>query len=202
MKTTPKQNLMLLRLAVLGPEKASLLTPAAERNRLAQNGWIEGTRRHRATYYDLTDQGWEWINDLESIQLPSTKAAVPLLEALFRLVQRRFHAQGETLAELHLPVKGSWDGERADPVPLAQRIREAYQSLAQNAPGSEVKLSHLKAKLAETDSETLDLCLLGLVMAGRAELRQIDEPLALSPEDRVAAIHFGGCARHLFRSLS
>ncbi len=202
MSTTPKQNVILLRLALFGPTKKSELIPREEREGLNQAGWIEGVKQGRATFFNLTDKGWGGLDGFESIRLPASKAAAPLLEKLFALVGKCFHDRGESLASLHLADGPhlARAGEESAAVP--ERIRQAYLKLSAASPGCEVRLKHLRTELTGVDPETLNLCLLGLVMAGQADLRQIDDPLALDEEDRSAAINLGGTTRHLFRSLS
>jgi hypothetical protein len=205
MNTTPKQNLILLQLAVSGAATAGdfkfSMTPKVDREPLVQQGLITKTKQGRSIRFELTDRGWAHLDELEDIRLTKSPATAPLLEIFFNLTLGRLHATGETLAALHMaptPVPCD-DPDLQTDTGLAQRIREAYAKLSTGSPGCEIRLKHLKSALPHTDRESLDLCILGLVMAGRAQLRQIDDALAIDAEDRAAGIDLGGAARHLFR---
>lgn len=205
MNTTPKQNLILLQLAVSGPATAGdfkfSITPKVDREPLVQQGLIAKSKLGRSIRFELTDRGWAHLDGLEDIRLTKSAATALLLEKFFDLTLRRLHATGETLAALYLAPAPAHHDKPDVPLAtsLAQGIREAYGRLNAGSPGGEIRLKHLKSEIPHADRESLDLCILGLVMAGRAQLRQIDDAMAIDGEDREAGIDLGGAVRHLFR---
>ncbi len=208
MKTTSKQNLILLQLALNGPLVAGdfkfTIKPAQDRNPLVGQGLISQTKQGRSLRFELTDRGWAYLDDLTEIHLMKTQATAPLLEKFFGLTVKHLHQTGHPLASLKLPAAPTVEPDA--PVPerrsIVDLIREAYTKLSIQQPGCEVRLKHLRAELSSCDRDTLDLCLMGLVMAGRGQLGQIDDALTLNADDYEAAIHLGGAARHLFRLTS
>jgi hypothetical protein len=201
MTTTPKQNLILLRLAVIGAASAEDIKlskkPKQDRDPLVKAGLVSQSRQGKRLHFELTERGWALLDGLDGLPLPETKRAVPVLEALFAKVALYLRGSGESLAALDQAPSGS-EREPSREMSVPDRIRRAYDQLSAHSPGCDVRLKHLRGEIFDTDRETLDLCLLGLVMAGRAQLRQIDDPQALDEADRTAALSLG-TDRHLFR---
>jgi hypothetical protein len=206
MKPSPRQNLVLLRLAVLGPapkvgELKALMT-AEERKDLAAAGLIDVAKGARgAISAALTDGGWRYLNDAGDLALSKSQEASAVLQRFFQLVCAHLNSEGARLNALFTTGSRleSSPSEAVAAESLPAQIRAAYARLSPGQRDGEVRLKHLKAELRAADPPSLDYTLLGMVMAGHAQVRQIADSLAIDDKDRAAALRIGDAPRHLFR---
>jgi len=202
MKLSPYQNLLLLSLAAHYPDRPKQSEfDNKQRNPLCEAGYIELEQVGRPKLVGLTDKGWSYLAEHRDLVFSNSKLSGTSLAALHTRLHDFFHRSGHAFADLFR--------ETANPDPLSKAeetipaaIRRAYLVLTDNRLHIDVRLQHLKAHLQAFDPATLDYCLMGLVMAGLAQVRQIDDSLAIDERDRATSLEVGGTTRHLFRLIS
>jgi len=203
---TPKQNLVLLRLAVLGeiPNK-SAIRPAltvSERQDLTDAGYLELKREGRAEKAHLTEKAWGYLRNATELPLSKSQEASPVLTAFHARVSQFLANEDRSFVDLFTSWAAPAHSEKGErQVSIATAVRDSYLDLTGGRLGEEVRLRQLREELPNTDRASLDYCLLGMVMAGIAQIRQIDDSLAIDDRDRAASLEFGGSARHLFQLI-
>ncbi len=192
----PRQNLLLLQLALRpeAPKKSDIRSvTAGEREELANGGLIAYRREGRADRVCLTDRGWAWLAARENFPLGKSREAGAMLEQLFTLTTRFLRRKGGGFSELFLELP---DAEEPS---VASQVRAAYLTLTRSAEGAEVRLRELKVQLPKVAPDDLDFVILGMVMAGEAQLRQWDGAVGLEAADHAAAIMIGRTPQHVIR---
>ena len=217
MNVTPTQTLILWSLlARHGHAPQGDLVPAvkkADRDALADLGLIALERRGRAFDLTVTDRGWHWASDHWDAPLPPAFRA--LQDWLARTGQHLARTGG-TLADLIGPAPEPAPVEAAPkpaakraprkpasprppgPRQLRARIEAAYLTLTGGARAQGVRLSRLRAELADIDRATLDAGLARILKGDKsALLSQLSDPKALTAAEREAAYSPAGEPFHL-----
>jgi len=173
----------------------------AHRQRLERAGLLEVTRGARnALQLELTDAGWAWVHDHLEGELPSTKAAAPVLMAWLAQVRRFLAERRVGLAEVFLAEGPAADDERGrspDPGPLEDRVVAAYLALSEGRWDRPVRIAALRSRLPEAAAGDVDAALRALARAGRADLLPLDDPRERTAADTAAALMITGHPHHL-----
>lgn len=217
MSVTPTQALILWSLlARHGEAPQGDLVPAVkkpDREALAAQGLVAVEKRGRSFVLTVTDRGWHWAGSHLDAPLPPSFRT--LQDWLARIGQHLVRTGG-TLADLIGPAPASAvpdaapkpPGKRAPrkaatprapgPRQLRARIEAAYLTLTGGARAQGVRLSQLRAELADIDRATLDAGLARILKGDRsAILSQLSDPKALTPAERAAAYSPAGEPFHL-----
>jgi len=205
MKLTPVQNLMLLNLAVSNeaPKMGKFFTKK-DRVPLEKEGLIHCEKVGPGKRVYLTDHGWDYLNRGEKMQFSSNKFTGPTLERFHQHVCESLARKDAAFAELFTARAESQAPKFVEPSrrSIAEDIKKAYLKLTQGRLEIDVRFKHLRQELGDIDRLTLDYCLMGMLMSGVAQARQIDDPLVIDLDDRSASLNTGGSDRHLFRMMS
>jgi hypothetical protein len=217
MSVTPTQALILWSLlARHGEALQGDLVPAvkkADREALAAQGLVAVEKRGRSFVLTVTDRGWHWASS--HLDAPLPPGFRTLQDWLARIGQHLVRTGG-TLADLigpapepavpdaapRPPAKRAPRKAAAPHAPgprqLRARIEAAYLTLTGGARAQGVRLSALRAELADIDRATLDAGLARILKGDRsAILSQLSDPKALTPAEREAAYSPAGEPFHL-----
>ncbi|KMO41771.1 hypothetical protein VQ03_12460 [Methylobacterium tarhaniae] len=199
---TPLQALILWRL--LGRQGTALnseiVPKKAERDALQKAGLLTVEKEGRSSRLTVTDKGWNWAGRHLCDPLPPN--ARVLQDWLTRL-HHHLEKTGATLAEFVGPAP-----ERVPPEPKARkpktaakktaappdpgrvraRIEEAYLACTGGRKAAPVRLSVLRAALADLDRVAVDAGL-AAILGGDPSIRltRISDPKALDAAERDAA---------------
>jgi hypothetical protein len=200
---TSKQALVMWKLVLVGDgQLLSRFTPqltTREVEGLVRAGFcaVEVGRGGRGKRLRLTDGGWRWANRGFAVKVSQSKVAAPVLDALLTKVGAYLSVHGLALDDLLRP-------RRPAPQPLAiaetsieERIRAAYLRASGGGFHEHVRLARLRAELQGEAAGTVDVALLEMQQRGGTVLYPIDDPQALGPEDRAAALFVAGARRDL-----
>ena len=225
---TPAQTLILwCLLARHGRAPQGEVVPAvkkADREALAAAGLIAVEKSGRSFVLSVTDRGWHWAGDHLDAALPP---AFRVMQDWLARLGVHLGQSGRTLADFigappepaepaeTAPKKASArkasgkkaSGEKATRSPatkkpgaaaLRARIEEAYLALTGGARARAVRLSDVRAQLAEFDRATVDAGLARILKGDKtARLSQLSDPKALTAADREAAYSPAGEPFHL-----
>jgi hypothetical protein len=220
---TPSQVLLLFGLlARHGECPQAELMPAvkkADREALIKSKLATAEKRGRGLYLTLTDAGWAWTGTHLSAELPPAHRA---LSDLMNRLHDYLLRSGQTLADL-IGSKPAMTGDTPlstkpppkprgpkatarkvsrpktlTPAALRKRIETAYLAITGQKRARSVKLSRLRAELADLDRATVDGAL-GRILAGdkKASLMRHDDPAQLDRGDHEAAFSPAGEPFHL-----
>lgn len=207
-ETKPSQVLYLWTLFTVGGEgfvKDQPYQPSApDRKALVQAGLIEEEQRtspdtgRKANYNILSDQAWAWLNDHMHAPLPTRSTrGVQVLQALLGCLDTYLTAQQLSLAEFLKPAL-LLTSAAAPADNLPQRILTACYQIAGQRWDRQVRLAVLRQQLADVSHAELDEALFELQQQQRLLLYAIDNPQALTPADKEAAINISGAGqRHI-----
>ena len=217
MSVTPTQTLIVWALlARHGHASQADLVPAvkkADREALAAQGLVAVEKRGRSFVITVTDKGWHWASGHMREPLPpGLRALQDWLERTEQYIART----GATLADFigsapeppaseaaakpraKRSSKTSTANRPPGPRQLRARIEVAYLTLTGGARAQGVRLSQLRAELADIDRATLDAGLARILKGDRsAILSQLSDPKALTPTEREAAYSPAGEPFHL-----
>lgn len=205
---TPSEILVLLTLMAesrpvtntelkrLGPD----LRPASRRklNRLELVDTDTGTRPFT---HELTDAGWARCRELFGADAPpGVPPAGRTLFTFLAALRRHFDRNDLRPADLFLPADPVTEPVAAapgpEPTPLAERVRDAYTTLAPR-PGAWVGLAALRAALPEISTDVLDRELVRMYRMPDISLVPIENQKAMTDRDRAAAVVIGNQAKHV-----
>jgi hypothetical protein len=198
----------------------------ADREALAAQGLVAVEKRGSPFFLTVTDKGWRWAGDHMREPLPPGFRA--LQDWLMRIEQHLARSgetlatfigpAPEATAPPPKPTRKRETKKSAaapkppgKPVPrkpaaprppgprkLRARIEAAYLTLTGGARAQGVRLSALRAELADIDRATLDAGLARILKGDRsAILSQLSDPKALTPAEREAAYSPAGEPFHL-----
>ena len=212
---TPKQALILW--CLLGRQGSALqsdIVPKidkADREALIANGYLSAEKQGRSLRLTVTDGGWNWAGAHLREALP---ANLRVLQDWLALIHSHLTTTGGTLADLvgpasepaiPTPAPKRPSRKPATPVPktptprqLRARIEDAYLVLTGGARAKAVRLSALRAELADLDRGSVDLALAGILKGDTtARLSQLSDPKAVNAAERAAAYSPAGEPFHL-----
>ncbi|KMO32125.1 hypothetical protein VQ02_24330 [Methylobacterium variabile] len=206
---TPQQALVLWRL--LGRQGTALnseIAPKkAERDALQKAGLLAVEKEGRSSRLTVTDKGWNWAGGHLRDPLPPN---VRVLEDWLTRLHHHLEATGATLADFVGPAP-----ERPPPEPkgrasrtkrpatkaprtlsggqLRTRIEQAYLACTDGRRARAVRLSALRAQLADLDRATVDAGLAAILSGDKSiRLTRISDPKALDAAEREAAYNPAG----------
>ncbi|GJE72215.1 hypothetical protein [Methylorubrum podarium] len=216
---TPKQALILwCLLGRHGSALQSALVPRidkADREALIAGRYLEAEKQGRSLRLTVTDKGWAWAGEHMREPLPPS---FRVLQDWLERMQADLAATGRTLAELvgsapeepapaeprsparRASSKGSNSKGSKTPTPkqLRARIESAYLALTGGERAKAVRLSALRAGLADLDRATVDAGLAAILRGDRtARLSQFSDPKSLDPAERAAAFSPAGEPFHI-----
>lgn len=216
---TPKQALILwCLLGRHGSALQSALVPRidkADREALIAGRYLEAEKQGRSLRLTVTDKGWAWAGEHMREPLPPS---FRVLQDWLERMQADLAATGRTLAELvgsapeepapaeprsrarRASSKGSNSKGSKTPTPkqLRARIESAYLALTGGERAKAVRLSALRASLADLDRATVDAGLAAILRGdGTARLSQFSDPKSLDPAERAAAFSPAGEPFHI-----
>ncbi|MEE7456194.1 hypothetical protein MPAR168_18045 [Methylorubrum populi] len=216
---TPKQALILwCLLGRHGSALQSTLVPRidkADREALIAGRYLEAEKQGRSLRLTVTDKGWAWTGEHMREPLPPS---FRVLQDWLERMQADLAATGRTLAELvgsapeepapaeprsrarRASSKGSNSKGSKTPTPkqLRARIESAYLALTRGERAKAVRLSALRAGLADLDRATVDAGLAAILRGDRtARLSQFSDPKSLDPAERAAAFSPAGEPFHI-----
>jgi hypothetical protein len=217
---TPAQTLILwCLLARHGGAPQGEIVPAVrkyDREALVAAGLVAVEKRGRALVLSVTDKGWHWAGaHLDAPVPPNFRVLGDLLVRL----GRHLRETGGTLADFigaeaepaqAVPAKAQRRTRAKAPTPrvraarkpgprqLRARIEDAYLALTGGERARAVRLSALRAELADLDRATVDGGLARILKGdGTARLSQLSDPKALTQAEREAAFSPAGEPFHL-----
>jgi hypothetical protein len=209
----PMERLLLWRLAISGGDWLTKLQPpkieTKYRKALKVAGLIieeKRTPEHgrgKATFLELTDAGWCWLNDhaTEPMAFSPNAKTVHTLESLIFKLGRYLEATQGNLADFLYPNPGAT--RRTDPPSeptddLTGRIVAAAETITGGRLAVRVRLADLRAALSDVPREDLDRAILRLATDGVVSLFPLDNPLEIEPRDQEAALRTpAGDIRHI-----
>ncbi|MGU3360329.1 hypothetical protein ACLBWX_08350 [Methylobacterium sp. M6A4_1b] len=221
---TPRQALILwCLLGRCGSALQSALVPKidkGDREALVAGRFLEARKQGRSLRLTVTDKGWDWAGThLRDPLPPSFRVLQDWLERL----HAHLAASGATLADLVGPMPaepeavspprpkaraapGSKAAQKPKPKPvpgpepdrLRSRIEAAYLALTGGERATAVRLSALRAHLADLDRATLDAGLAAILRGDpTARLSQFSDPKSLDAAEREAAYAPAGEPFHI-----
>lgn len=208
---SPKQSFILWSLLITRDQpmmsKVKPELSPGERNHLVEMGLITLEKRGQAKHIVLTDKAWHWASENYNVEFPTkTTAAVPILQALIQIVGKNLQVHQLSLAEFivsqeefHEELKEP-DEEPDKALPegdfLEEKIRDAYVRTSDGS-GVGVLLATLRQHLDKFSRQQVDDVLRQMQLDSKLVLMRIDDPQAITPDDRDAAIDIGGESRHI-----
>lgn len=211
---TPKQALILwCLLGRHGSALQSTLVPRvdkADREALIAGRYLEAQKQGRSLRLSVTDRGWDWAGGHMREPLPPS---VRVLQDWLERMQADLAATGRTLAEFvgtapdapavpqPSPPTRKAASDRSTsltPKQLRARIEGAYLALTGGERAKAVRLSALRAHLAELDRATVDAGLAAILRGDKtARLSQFSDPKSLDAAEREAAFSPAGEPFHI-----
>lgn len=211
---TPKQALILwCLLGRHGSALQSALVPRvdrADREALIAGRYLEAEKQGRSLRLTATDKGWDWAGEHMREPLPSN---FRVLQDWLERMQADLAATGRTLAELvgtppeeaaasvPKPPARKTASKRAKtltPKQLRSRIEAAYLASTGGERAKAVRLSALRAHLADLDRAIVDAGLAAILRGDKtARLSQFSDPKSLDAAERAAAFSPAGEPFHI-----
>ncbi len=216
---TPRQALILwCLLGRCGSALQSAVVPKidkADREALVAGHFLEARKQGRSLRLTVTDRGWNWAGTHLRDPLPPS---FRVLQDWLERMHAHLEASGGTLAEFVGPMppepepappkarSGSRSKPKPDPKPdpkptparIRARIEEAYLALTDGQRATAVRLSALRAHLADLDRATLDAGLAAILRGdATARLSQFSDPKSLDAAEREAAYAPAGEPFHI-----
>jgi hypothetical protein len=161
-------------------ERAGFTLSGEPRRRLNERKLVASRKVGRAFAHEITDDGAAWCRDELGASRPSRAG---YLGGALYLVLEGLSRSGIPLDELF-------------PVPLAARIRQAYQATAGDV-GEFVTLAALRARLDTVPRADLDAELARLASTPGVHLQAEPDQGAVTAAERDAAVRIGGEDRHM-----
>lgn len=217
-RLTPKQALLMW--CLLGRHGEAFqrdLVPRVDpkdRRALIANGLISEGRHGRSIVLRVEDRGWRWASEHLRDELQPN----------YRVLQQWLDRVHHFLAEIDRPL-AEFIGPPTEPLPepaskkpqpskprkptpkkskspspteLRERIEAAYLAVTNGRKAEDAPLSKIRAQLSDLDRKTVDAGLLRILQGdAKARLGRINDPRALTTEEREAAFSPGGEPFHL-----
>ena len=166
----------------------------SDRDALVRVKLVKEGKAGRAVTLELTDHGWGWAGANTASALPAnTNAGTAVLSALLLRLGAYMAKRQVALADIIHPAPAA----AAPAADLGLRIRAAYLAESGGAVNRRVRLTALRARLADVPRAELDAALLAMTQAGGAGLLPLDDPTEISAADRADAIPIGLQLRHI-----
>ncbi|KQT57617.1 hypothetical protein ASG52_23615 [Methylobacterium sp. Leaf456] len=212
---TPRQALILwCLLGRHGSALQSALVPKidkADREALLAGRYVEATKEGRSLRLTVTDRGWNWAGEHLRAPLPPN---FRVLQDWLERIGADLAASGRTLADLVGPPpeapapaapparakkpSAAKAPKKPTPKQLRARIEKAYLALTGGERAKAVRLSALRAELAEFDRATVDAGLAAILRGDEtARLSQFSDPKSLDAAEREAAFSPAGEPFHI-----
>jgi len=178
---------------------------ASERKALIDQGLVASNSRKRplsgraATYYTLTDKGWDWAANAmqEPIDSRSTKGG-EVLSSMLRRLDTFLKLKGFGLADVLVPVSPESHPETETLVSEIAKLRESLLRLGGGERGQRIRLAQLRAQLPDVPADRINQALAAMQGKGELLLYPMDDPQERTAEDEAAAIDIAGVGkRHL-----
>lgn len=199
-------DLALLDMAITGKQLSKGQLEPAKREPMLKLGLIEIRKKPkgRGDEIFLTEVGWRHLNENKMLDFgkkPNVSAKV--LQSLLPCVHRflSFHDSSFSSLFLSQPQDSSGKSEASYQENVPGLIRAAYLELTSGRFDIDVRMKHLREKLRDADAETVSLCLMGMILAGRAQAAHIADALVIDDDDCAAALDLGGHPKQLIRIL-
>ncbi|MGX7704781.1 hypothetical protein [Methylobacterium sp. Gmos1] len=216
---TPAQAMILWRL--LGRQGTALNSEIAprkpERDALVKAGLLAVEKEGRSSRLTVTDRGWNWAGQHLRDGLPP---AMRVLQDWLTRLHHHLDATGATLADFVGPApervppapkaprtakkaaakprasskaKAAPPPDTTAPDRLRTRIEQAYLACTQGRKATPVRLSALRAALADLDRAAVDAGLAAILSGDETiRLTRISDPKALDAAERDAAFEPAG----------
>ena len=165
------------------------------REKLNREGLLQSRRvRGKGFAHELTDAGWAWVvAELDETAPPGAGSAGGALYALLNGLKVALDARGMVIQEL---FDRSEPAAPRQPVPLRDRIRQAYRGLA-SRPWDWVELRDLRQQLGDWPRREVDLELIRMFREKDVNLTLHEDRGRLTQADRDAALRLGVEDMHL-----
>lgn len=226
MSETPTGKQVLILWCLLGRQGSALQSEIlpkvekADREALIAGRYLSVEKQGRSLWLTVTDKGWNWAGAHLRDPLP---ASFRVLQDWLARIDHHLATTGATLADLlgsppEQPVappkpKKSGAGKsgpeksstRRSTKPktltarqLRARIDKAYLAITNGRKAQAVRLSALRAQLADLDRKTVDAGLAAILRSdATARLSQFTDPKALNAAEREAAYSPAGEPFHI-----
>ena len=155
---------------------------------------------------ELIEKGYDLCSQLIGTEPPvGVRGQNKALYTLMKALRRYFDREGLELSEVFNTNEGEEPSDVKPAVPSAKsisegdlqtRVRSAYNRLA-DEPGSLVRLSRLRAELADVPRRDLDATLVEFNHQRGVSLVPQEDQKLLTDEDRTAAVRIGVKDNHL-----
>lgn len=185
---TGKQTLILWAILV-APEGGGYqkdLRPVVakpDRDALVKAGLIAAAKRGRGMWLEATDKGWAFAQDHLDATLPSrSNAGAAILQAWLTRLKFFLATQGVALADVLAPRAASAPPD----------LRKAYLAVTGGGFNHRVRLSDLRARLADPDRAAVDAALTEAHGRDGWHLSSSDNPPELTAADHAAALNYKG----------
>lgn len=216
---TPKQALFLWKMITAETpelrepkmsEATPKLDPTKERQPLLLAQFIEKVSRGRASHLVLTDKAWAWAAQSTRVELmqSNSRDGAIALQGLLRVLLPFLQEHGLSLADI-VPAHGNIeapiasageprvDGPSTSGQSLEARIRHVCGQLTGNDRTRAVRVSALRAALADVLRPVLDAELRRMQDAGNIALYRDDNTARVTNEDDRDAVMIGDQPRHI-----
>jgi hypothetical protein len=177
-------------------ERVGFRLTGKERRTLNDRKLVESRRAGQTYVHELSDAGWRWCAMELSVKPKARATSMErALYALLGWLDRYLAGTEQSLADVFGwdPGAASWTRPDAD---IDERIAAAYRGLA-TGPGEYVKIRELRARLAGTPRNDLDLALERLYRERRVDLVPQSSQQSLTDADRESALVIGEERKHL-----
>ena len=195
---TPRDRVVLFTLMALNEEMTNAVLRAhvgldlngEPRKRLNELKLVSSTKRGRAYWHELTDDGWAWCRDQMTESVPTSRdSGLRGLYIVMNALRHYLEREDLQLAQVFgRPVK----------VALEDRIRSAYRSSAEE-PGDWVSLTQVRKLLDDVSATDVDDVLRRLGREPDVHLVPETDQRRLTPDDHAAAVRIGGKDNHLIK---
>jgi len=206
---SPKFSLIIWNLLITGDQpKISEIRPGVtlkEVEPLEKAGFIKLVKRGRAThlFIDKESKAWDWAAENFHVEIYKSSSAAFVLEKLLVKLGNHLTSRGIALAELLSPqgnkepnsVESSVKDITQSP-DLEKEIQEAYARTSDGS-GVGVLLATLRQYLSSFSRQEVDDMLRQMQLNSKLVLMRIDDPQAITSDDKDAAIDIGGESRHI-----
>jgi len=184
-----KGGVFLLELVFSGktPKKGDL--EPKYRTPLVDQGLIFLEKRGRAEVIVPTDAAWEWVAGHLDLHLARTRPTRALM-AVLACLRDFLGSRGLALADFVRPAGKTGPS-------LEDRIRSAYLAQTGGRLHERVRLTALRAALADTGRPALDAELRRLSAGGKIGLFPLDDRTEITPNDDRDALDLSGVPQHV-----
>lgn len=173
-------------------ERYRITLTGASREKLNKHGYVESRKVGRSFVHALADKGWDRVHQELNFDSPRARFLGAALSALHDNLRERVleHGAYRRFGEMFAHVA------EAPADDLKTRIRKVYDSLAPH-PGTWLKHTDIRRKLADAPSEALDRAFRALSEAEDVEMMPESNQKMLTAEEQRNAIRVGGQDTHL-----